>query len=462
MVLNVQSVEQMILEQKKYFYSGATKDIEFRKEQLIKLKTAIQTNEKEIIDALYKDLRKSEFEAYATEVGLVLNSISHMIKHIDKWVRPIQVKTPLQFQPGKSFIVRDPYGVVLIIGPFNYPFQLVIEPLLGAIIGGNTAIIKPSELSIHTTAIIKKIVEEIFEEKYIRIVEGEKELVQQLIHAPFDYIFFTGSIEVGKIVMRAAAERLTPISLELGGKSPVIVDETANLGIAAKRIIWGKFTNAGQSCVAPDYLFVHASIYEKFIEKLKKTIEQYYGENPQKSPDFGRIINERHFQRIEQVLEADAHLITFGGQKDISDLYMAPTLLEGVTWESKVMESEIFGPILPIMKYTDITQAIHEIRQLTKPLAAYLFSENEQAVQFFLQELPFGGGSINDTMSHVGNVYLPFGGVGSSGMNVYHGKASYESFTHPKSILKRSSKLASDLSYPPYKEKVKIVRKIIK
>ncbi|WP_201318726.1 aldehyde dehydrogenase [Paenibacillus sp. EPM92] len=462
MVLNVQSVEQMILEQKKYFYSGATKDIEFRKEQLIKLKTAIQTNEKEIIDALYKDLRKSEFEAYATEVGLVLNSISHMIKHIDKWVRPVQVKTPLQFQPGKSFIVRDPYGVVLIIGPFNYPFQLVIEPLLGAIIGGNTAIIKPSELSIHTTAIIKKIVEEIFEEKYIRIVEGEKELVQQLIHAPFDYIFFTGSIEVGKIVMRAAAERLTPISLELGGKSPVIVDETANLGIAAKRIIWGKFTNAGQSCVAPDYLFVHASIYERFIEKLKKTIEQYYGENPQKSPDFGRIINERHFQRIEQVLEADAHLITFGGQKDISELYMAPTFLEGVTWESKVMESEIFGPILPIMKYTDITQAIHEIRQLTKPLAAYLFSENEQAVQFFLQELPFGGGSINDTMSHVGNVYLPFGGVGSSGMNVYHGKASYESFTHPKSILKRSTKLASDLSYPPYKEKVKIVRKIIK
>lgn len=462
MVLNVQSVEQMILEQKKYFYSGATKDIEFRKEQLIKLKTAIQTNEKEIIDALYKDLRKSEFEAYATEVGLVLNSISHMIKHIDKWVRPVQVKTPLQFQPGKSFIVRDPYGAVLIIGPFNYPFQLVIEPLLGAIIGGNTAIIKPSELSIHTTAIIKKIVEEIFEEKYIRIVEGEKELVQQLIHAPFDYIFFTGSIEVGKIVMRAAAERLTPISLELGGKSPVIVDETANLGIAAKRIIWGKFTNAGQSCVAPDYLFVHASIYERFIEKLKKTIEQYYGENPQKSPDFGRIINERHFQRIEQVLEADAHLITFGGQKDISELYMAPTLLEGVTWESKVMESEIFGPILPIMKYTDITQAIHEIRLLTKPLAAYLFSENEQAVQFFLQELPFGGGSINDTMSHVGNVYLPFGGVGSSGMNVYHGKASYESFTHPKSILKRSTKLASDLSYPPYKEKVKIVRKIIK
>ncbi|WP_213531367.1 aldehyde dehydrogenase [Paenibacillus cisolokensis] len=444
------------------FYSGATRDTAFRKQQLIKLKAAIQANENDIIAALYQDLRKSEFEAYATEVGLVLNSISHMIKHIDKWARPVRTRTPVQFQPGKSFIVRDPYGVVLIIGPFNYPFQLVIEPLLGAIIGGNTAIVKPSEFSVHTTAVLKKIIEENFEENYVRIVEGEKEIVQQLIHAPFDYIFFTGSIEVGKIVMRAAAERLTPITLELGGKSPVIVDETANLDIAAKRIVWGKFINAGQSCVAPDYLLVHASIYETFMEKLKQTITRFYGEDPQKSPDFGRIIHERHFRRLEQVLEADAHLIAFGGQKDITDLYIAPTLLEDVTWDSKVMESEIFGPVLPIMSYTDFTQAIHDIRQLPKPLAAYLFSENEQAVRFFLQELPFGGGSINDTVSHVGNVYLPFGGVGSSGMNRYHGKASYESFTHPKSILKRSTRLANDLSYPPFQEKIKIVKRILK
>lgn len=456
------NVEQLILEQKRYFYSGATQPVEFRKQQLVKLKTAIQTYENEIIAALHKDLRKSEFEAYATEVGLVLHSISHMLKHLDKWVKPVRVKTPLQFQPGQSFIVRDPYGAILIIGPFNYPFQLVMEPLLGAIVGGNTAIIKPSEYSVHTTAVLKRIVEENFDENYIRIVEGDKDVVQQLIHAPFDYIFFTGSVEAGKIVMRAAAERLTPITLELGGKSPVIVDETAQLDVAAKRIVWGKFSNAGQSCTAPDYLLVHASIYDTFMDKLKKTIIRFYGENPQKSPDFGRMIHERHFRRIEQILEADAHLITFGGQKDISDLYIAPTLLEGVTWDSKAMASEIFGPVLPVMTYTDFAQAIHDIRQLPKPLAAYLFSENKQAARVFLRELPFGGGSINDTMSHVGNVHLPFGGVGASGIHAYHGKASYECFTHPKSILKRSTKLANDLSYPPYKEKVKIVRKILK
>ena len=462
MSVGLLSVEHMINEQKEYYNSGVTQQISFRKQQLLKLKKAIQTYETDIIDALNKDLRKSEFEAYATEIGLVLESIGHMLKHIDNWSKPVRVKTPVQFQPGKSFIMRDPYGVVLIIGPFNYPFQLVMEPLLGAIAGGNAAIIKPSELSVHTTAIVKRIIEENFDEKYIRIVEGEKELVQELIHAPFDYIFFTGSVAVGKIIMRAAADHLTPISLELGGKSPVIVDETANIDVAAKRIIWGKFTNAGQSCTAPDYIYVHTDIYDKFVGKLKETIKNFYGEKPIKSPDYGRLINERHFLRMEQILKEDADLITFGGQTNRTELYVEPTVLEEVTWNRKVMESEIFGPILPVLKFTDIKKVIHTIRKQPKPLAAYLFSEKEQSIQLFLQELPFGGGSINDTMSHVGNIHLPFGGVGSSGINVYHGKASYESFTHPKSILKRSTKLASNLSYPPYKQKVGIVRKIIK
>ena len=462
MVNTVTSVESLIDEQRQYFYSGQTKQISFRKQQLINLKNAILKYEKEIIQALYDDLHKSEFEAYATEIGLVLESLGFMIKKVDSWSKPVAVKTPIQFQPGKSFIVRDPYGVVCIIAPFNFPFQLIMEPLMGAIVGGNTAIIKPSEFSVHTTAVIKKIVNEIFPPHYVRIVEGEKDLVQELIHAPFDYIFFTGSVAVGKLVMRAASDRLTPISLELGGKSPVIIDETANLDVAAKRLVWAKFTNAGQSCTSPDYVYVHEKVYDTFIQKLTSTVNEFYGENAAKSPDFGRIINERHFDRIASILEKDAAKISVGGTTNRDDLYIEPTILENVSWSDAVMQDELFAPILPLLKYSELRDAISDIRKIPKPLAAYLFSENKKTIDYFLAELQFGGGCINDVMTHVGNVHLPFGGVGHSGVNVYHGKASFETFTHPKSILKRSTKLASNLSFPPYKQKVNIVRKIIK
>lgn len=290
-------VEIMIEEQKKFYLTGHTKNIEFRKKQLLKLKEKIKQYEKEILKALNMDLHKSEFEAYSNEIGIVLDSINYLVKNIDEWAKPVQVKTPVHFQPAKSFIVREPYGVVLIIGPFNYPFQLVMEPLIGAIIGGNTAIVKPSESSVHTTKIIKKMIGETFDTSYVRVVEGEKDEVTALIHASFDYIFFTGSVAVGKVVMRAAAEKLTPITLELGGKSPAIVDQTANIEVAAKRIVWGKFNNTGQTCVAPDYLFVHSSVYEKLMKAIRKTIEQFYGKNPQQSPDYGRVINERQFHR---------------------------------------------------------------------------------------------------------------------------------------------------------------------
>ena len=290
MVKTIQSVESLINEQREYFYSGQTKQISFRKQQLINLKNAVLKYEKEISQALYDDLHKSEFEAYATEIGLVLESLGFMINNIDSWAKPVAVKTPIQFQPGKSFIVRDPYGVVCIIAPFNYPFQLVMEPLMGAIIGGNTAIIKPSEFSVHTTAIIKKIVNETFQPHYVRVIEGEKELVQELIHASFDYIFFTGSVEVGKLVMRAASDRLTPISLELGGKSPVIIDHTANIDVAAKRLVWGKFTNAGQSCTAPDYVYVHEKVYDALLQKLTLTLNEFFGENASQSPNFVRLL----------------------------------------------------------------------------------------------------------------------------------------------------------------------------
>ncbi|MGG3801710.1 aldehyde dehydrogenase [Metabacillus fastidiosus] len=462
MVKTIQSVETLIDEQRQYFYTGQTKQISFRKQQLITLKNTVLKYEKEISQALYDDLHKSEFEAYATEIGLVLESLGFMIKNIDNWAKPVPAKTPIQFQPGKSFIVRDPYGVVCIIAPFNYPFQLVMEPLMGAIVGGNTAIIKPSEYSVHTTAIIKKIIDEIFPSHYVQVVEGEKELVQELIHAPFDYIFFTGSVEVGKLVMRAASDRLTPISLELGGKSPVIIDRTANLDVAAKRLVWGKFTNTGQSCTAPDYVYVHEQVYDEFLQKVTSTLKDFFGEDAAQSPDFGRIINVRHFDRIASILEQDASKITVGGTLNREELSIEPTILEHISWQDAVMQDELFAPILPLLKYSQLPEAIEAIRKIPKPLATYLFSEDNQTVDYFLAELHFGGGCINDTMTHVGNVHLPFGGIGHSGLNVYHGKASFESFTHPKSILKRSSKLASNLSFPPYKQKVKLVRKIIK
>lgn len=455
-------VENMIEEQRTYYFTRATKDIEFRKKQLLILKETIKKYESDVLKALKLDLNKSEFEAYATEVGIVYDSISYMVNQIDKWMKPEVMKTPIHFQPGKSFIVREPYGVVLIIGPFNYPFQLVMEPLIGAIIGGNTAIVKPSEASVHTAAIVKKILQEAFEPRFVRVVEGEKEEVTALIHASFDFIFFTGSVAVGKIVAKAAAERLTPIALELGGKSPAIVDHTANLEVAVKRIAWGKFNNAGQTCVAPDYVLVHRSVYKKFVTMMKKTITQFYGENPQTSKDLGRIINERQFDRLQSILQADKDNITFGGRTDRDDLYIEPTIVENIDWDSPVMEDELFGPIMPIMAYEDLPRVIHCIRQLPKPLSAYLFSENENAIDYFLDELPFGGGCINDVITHVANTHLPFGGVGPSGVKAYHGKASFECFTHPKSILKRSSKLANSLLYPPYKQKVKLVRTILK
>lgn len=455
-------VEKMIEEQRAFYFTRATKDVEFRKEQLLRLKETIKKYEKQVLEALQLDLHKSEFEAYSNEIGIVYDSISYMVKHVEQWMKPETVKTPIHFQPGKSFIVREPYGVVLIIGPFNYPFQLVMEPLIGAIVGGNTAIVKPSESAVHTAEVVKLILEEAFTPNFVRVVEGEKDEVQALIHASFDYIFFTGSVAVGKIVAKAAAERLTPISLELGGKSPAIVDQTANLEVAAKRIAWGKFNNAGQTCVAPDYVLVQRSVYKKFVKIMEKTIKQFYGKDPQQSKDFGRIINERQFRRLEGILQREQKNITVGGKTDVNDLYIEPTIVENVDWQSPVMEDELFGPIMPIMAYEDLPRVVHCIRQLPKPLSAYLFTENEQAANYFLEELPFGGGCINDVITHVGNMNLPFGGVGPSGVTAYHGKASFENFTHAKSIMHRSNKLANGLLFPPYKQKVKLVRTIMK
>ena len=457
-----EDVESMIALQHEFYFTGVTKSPEFRKEMLTKLRNAIVDNEDTITEALEKDLGKSAFEAYVTEIGFVLSSITQMLKNVDAWMKPESAKTPIYLQPAKSFVVREPYGSVLIIGPFNYPFQLVIEPLVGAIVGGNCAIVKPSEFATNTVKILNKIITETFPPEYIRVVEGEREETSALIHAPFDYIFFTGSVAVGKVVMKAAAERLTPVTLELGGKSPTIVDQSANLANAAERIVWGKFLNTGQTCVAPDYLLVHHSVKVEFIDRLIETIQRFYGENPSLSKDYGRIINERQFDRLAGVIEKEWPQIIHGGDFNRSSLYIEPTILDRITWESRSMEEEIFGPILPIIEYDNLADAIHGIRQLPKPLAAYMFTENEEAANYFIESLPFGGGCINDTVSHVGNTNLPFGGVGSSGMNAYHGKASFDVFTHAKAIMQRSTKIPMRLALPPYTNKLKLVKPLIR
>ncbi|WP_318615949.1 aldehyde dehydrogenase [Sporosarcina sp. YIM B06819] len=462
MNFTTQDVETMIAEQRRFYFTGVTRTAAYRIAMLSKLKEAIILNEETISEALHKDLRKSPFESHLTEIGIVLSSISHMIKNLEQWMEPEIVKTPMHLQPAKSFVVREPYGSVLIIGPFNYPFQLVMEPLIGSIAGGNCAIVKPSEAAVHTGEITKKILTELFPSEFVRVVEGEQKETSALIHASFDFIFFTGSVAVGKVVMKAAAERLTPITLELGGKSPALVDQTADIARAAERIVWGKFVNNGQTCVAPDYVLVHHSVKDKLVKAMSAAILEFYGKVAAESVDYGRIVNDRHFSRLLKILEKDHAHVVYGGDFDREDLYIEPTLLDNVTWNSASMEDEIFGPLLPILTYENLGEAVHHIRQLPKPLAAYMFTENEQASQYFIDNLPFGGGCINDTITHFANGNLPFGGVGPSGMNAYHGKYSFEAFTHAKAMMKKSTALPMKIAFPPYGQKLKLVKPLIR
>ncbi|SDY96758.1 aldehyde dehydrogenase [Bacillus sp. 166amftsu] len=458
----VDNIPQLIQEHKQFFHNDYTRSLQFRLEQLEKLKKSIQKYENEVLSALYQDLHKSEFEAYAAEIGFAYNSINFIMKYLKRWMKPQKVKTPMHFLPSKSYIIKEPYGTVLIIGPFNYPFQSLIEPLIGAIAGGNCVVLKPSENAPNVAAVINKIMGETFDKRYIRVIEGDRETTSLLIHAPFDYIFFTGSVQVGKIVMEAAAKNLVPVTLELGGKAPAIVDETANLDIAAKRIIWGKFINAGQSCIAPDYVIVHKSVKGKLISKMKEIITSFYGSDVLKSNDYGRIINERQFDRLISILEQDRNYIVFGGNSSRSHLYIEPTILEVNSWDTAAMKEEIFGPILPIMDYNDLDEVIHMVNNQPKPLALYVFTENKNVEKQVLGRISFGGGCVNDTMSHMANLHLPFGGVGNAGFGAYHGKHSFDAFTHHKSILKKSSRVELGLVFPPYRNKIEILRKIFK
>ncbi|BCN31808.1 aldehyde dehydrogenase [Anaeromicropila herbilytica] len=457
--LNPQNVELIIKRQKKFFNKQITLDINFRIHQLKKLKSGIKKYEEQIIKALYKDLGKHKNESYMTEIGFVYHSISLALKNLKKWTSTEKRSTPIFLMPAKSYIVHEPYGCVLIIGPYNYPFQLLIEPLVGAIAAGNTAVLKTSELAPNVSRVVKEMIEDTFPKQYIRCVEGAVETNQSLIHARFDYIFFTGSVGVGKIVMKAAADNLVPVTLELGGKSPVIVDESADMKEAARRIIWGKTINAGQTCVAPDYVLVQESVKNQLVKEMKIALQQFFGEDIEKSDSFGRIINARHFNRIKAMIEKDQENIVFGGNYNENDRYIEPTLIEISSWNAATMQEEIFGPVLPIMTYHSLDKTIAILKELPKPLALYLFTRNKRNERKVLSEISCGNLCINDTISHVANPYLPFGGVGNSGIGAYHGRDSFLTFSHRKGVLKKPARLNNSLSYPSFHEKqLKLVK----
>lgn len=448
-----QEIEQIVSRQKAYFMQGNTLSYEFRVRQLSKLKETIIRYETELAQALQADLGKSSFESYTSEIGFIRSNISHTIHHLKSWMKPEKKKTPLSLMLTKSKVIKEPYGCVYIIGPYNYPFQLLIEPLVGALAAGNCAVLSPSELTPHVAEITMKIIREAFSPEYVCCVDGGIENNTLLLHSPFDYIFFTGSVNVGRIVMQAAAQQLIPVTLELGGKSPVIVDKSANLRIACERILWGKLMNAGQTCVAPDYVFVPEEIKAAFLQQLKSVLTDFYGQDIQSSKDFGRIVNDRHVQRLKNIIETDKACLFTGGEVDEGQRYIAPTILCPKDFSAACMQEELFGPILPVIGYTELEQALSYINANPKPLALYIFSENEAVTEKIIEKTSSGGVSINDTISHIINPNLPFGGIGTSGMGNYHGVYSFETFSHHRSILRKSTKFRLSLVHPPFNDK---------
>lgn len=452
-------VKNIVTSQKKYFSSEVTRDYNFRMESLNKLKNSILKYEDEINNSIKLDLNKSKAETYITEIGIILDEISFHQKHLKKWMKEKSVKTSMAQMPGKCFITPEPYGTVLIISPWNYPIHLCLLPLVGSISSGNTSIIKPSEYTPHTSDIISKIISDVFPEEYISVVQGGVSETTLLLEEKFDYIFFTGSSNVGKIVMSAASKHLTPVTLELGGKSPVIVDESANIKLSAKRIAFGKVINAGQTCVAPDYLLIHKSIKEEFITEFKNALNSFFMDKDMSS--MVNIINETHYNRLKNLMRGE-HII-LGGTFDDDRKFIEPTLIDEVTFSSPIMKDEIFGPILPIISYSNLSECIEYIANFEKPLALYIFSENKENIAKIIGRCAFGGGCINDTIIHLSNPNLPFGGVGNSGIGSYHGKKSFDTFTHYKSIFKQSNIFDVPFRYMPYTDKkLSIIKKILK
>jgi len=453
--MNLKSIIEL---QKEYFNSQSTRDVKMLKKLLAKLRIEIIKREDEIYEALYRDFKKSKFETYFGEIGIVIAEIESTIKQVNSWSKPKKVRSSLLNFPSSDYIYSEPYGSVLIIAPWNYPFQLAIAPLIAAIAAGNTVVLKPSEHTFHTSKLINSIIGNVFKPEHVKVIEGGIPETTLLLKERWDYIFFTGSVPVGKIVAKAAAVFLTPSTLELGGKTPCIIDETVSTKLVAKRLVWGKFVNAGQTCIAPDYLLVHKSVKEELIFNLKKEIIEAYGENPKESPDYPRIINTKNLSRLLNMLE-DSKVI-FGGESDISDCYLAPTLIDAPSLDSNVMKEEIFGPILPILSYNSEFDINQIVNRYEKPLGFYVFSNNKTFYKKMIKTYSFGGGTINDTMIHFGNTNLPFGGVGESGIGAYHGQLGFDTFSHKKGIVVKKNWLDITLRYAPYTNKLNKLKKL--
>ena len=442
-------IQEIVSQQKAFFKTQQTKNLRFRKMYLEKLQDLILENENLLYEAIYKDFGKSKFDTFTTEISFVLNDIKYYLKNLKSLSKPKKVRTNLANQFGKSRIHNEPLGNILVIGAWNYPYQLSLSPIVAALAAGNCCILKPSEIAENTMKVMAKIINENFPPEYLYVYEGGIDETTELLKLKFDKIFFTGSTKIGNIVYKAAAENLTPVVLELGGKSPAIIAQDANLEVAAKRIVWGKFLNAGQTCVAPDYLLVEESIQEQFLEMLRKNIQQFKYE-PQ-SEHYTKIINQKNFQRLIKLIDQDK--IYFGGNSDEENRYIEPTILTNINWKDEVMQEEIFGPILPVISFTNFNLILNEIIELEKPLAAYLFTNNSEEKENFKNKLSFGGGCLNDVIMHLGNENLPFGGVGNSGIGNYHGKFGFETFSHQKAVLERSTWGEPNIKYPPYSEK---------
>lgn len=437
----------LVTAQRNFFSSGATKDVSFRLERLKALKKAIVRHEADIYEALWKDLRKSGYEAFMTETSVVLAELKYHIRKIKNWTRPQKVSTPYHLWPSSSRLYYEPYGCTLIIAPWNYPFQLLINPLVGAISAGNCTILRPSPYTPHVSAALREMLTDTFPPEYVAVVEGSKEENEILLNEKFDFIFFTGSTQFGKAVMRAAAAHLTPVVLELGGKSPCIVDKDADIGVAARRVAWGKLLNAGQTCIAPDHVWVHREVKESFIHAVIGNIERFYGKDARKSPDYPRIVNKEALERLRSYLQEGR--IIYGGESDKEDNYLSPTLIEDIREEAGIMEDEIFGPVLPVREFEEISEVISFINSRPKPLAIYYFGGSNR--KNILVSTSSGGVCINDTIMHIANHHLPFGGVGNSGMGKYHGKESFVAFSNTKSVMISKTWMDIPVKFPPYK-----------
>ena len=449
-------LDEIMKRQRAFFASGKTKDVKNRILHLKKLKQAIKDNEDNICDALAKDFGKSPFETYISEIGTVLVELGHTISHLKSWAKPKRGKTPISHLPGRSRIYAEPYGTVLVISPWNYPFNLAMAPVIGALSAGNTVFLKPSGAAPETSKILYNILTSVFPTEWVAVFQ-EEEVKNFMLDLQYDYIFFTGGSEVGMMVMEKAAVHLTPLTLELGGKSPCIVMDDADFTIAARRVAWGKFFNCGQTCIAPDYLLISEKAKAPFFEAVKRELKKFYGDNPKSSPDFARVINDRHWARIEKLLHKGR--IVVGGETDRKTRYIAPTIIDGISPSDPIMQEEIFGPVLPVITIKSLDDAINFINERPKPLALYLFTSNSKNIKRVINETSYGGGCVNDTLKHFANGHIPFGGVGASGMGSYHGKGSFDTFTHYKSVYYNVNFFDNPLVYAPY---TKLAAKLIK